>query len=233
MPLALQVKLLRVLQERARRAARRQRVDRRFDCRVVAATKVDLQQLAARGSVPRRPVLPPQRRVASSCRRCASGATTSRCCSRTSRGSPRCAYGAPAPAWTAAADGRLAVATPGPATCASCATVADRFVLGVEAAAPAGEAASASLDAQVDAFERSLIETELRRTQGHVLRSAEALGLPRKTLYDRLKRHGLDPTRFACRRRRELSVTAGRRRAPRSRGPRRPAPSSRPSWPSR
>jgi two-component system C4-dicarboxylate transport response regulator DctD len=70
-------------------------------------------------------------------------------------------------------------------------------VLGLEPAAHAAEGGPpAGLADRVDAFERSLIEAELRRARGNVVRTAEALGLPRKTLYDKLKRHGLDPETY-------------------------------------
>jgi len=72
------------------------------------------------------------------------------------------------------------------------------WVLGLEIpeASHTEHPAQASLAVHVDAFERSLIEAELRRVQGSVVRAAEALGLPRKTLYDKLKRHSLDPDAY-------------------------------------
>ena len=48
------------------------------------------------------------------------------------------------------------------------------------------------LAAQVDAFERRVIVVALNSTGGKVAAAAEALRLPRKTLYDKLARHGLD-----------------------------------------
>ena len=61
LPLALQAKLLRVLQEQRVPPRRRRRADRRVDVRVVAATNRDLEQLVATRRVPRGPLLPPQR----------------------------------------------------------------------------------------------------------------------------------------------------------------------------
>ena len=52
------------------------------------------------------------------------------------------------------------------------------------------------LGQQMDMVEKVLIEQALARHCGRVARVAEALGLPRKTLYDKLKRHGLDPAVF-------------------------------------
>ena len=72
--------------------------------------------------------------------------------------------------------------------------VADRFVLGVLAApfAPTGaEAPASGLAEQVDAFERTLIVEQLRRDQGSVAATAEALACPKKTLYDKIKKHAI------------------------------------------
>ena len=76
LPPEIQVKLLRVLQEgefeRVGRHARR-----RVDVRVIAATHRDLETAVADGTLPRRPLLPPER-VPIPCRRCASAPRTSR-----------------------------------------------------------------------------------------------------------------------------------------------------------
>lgn len=48
-----------------------------------------------------------------------------------------------------------------------------------------------NLSAQVEAFERSLICAELQRAHGSLRSLAEALGIPRKTLHDKLRKHGL------------------------------------------
>nr|WP_244424634.1 sigma-54 dependent transcriptional regulator [Methylobacterium nodulans] len=61
MPLALQVKLLRVIQERAVEPLGTNEV-RPVDMRIVAATKIDLGQAARPGHLPGRPLLPAQRR---------------------------------------------------------------------------------------------------------------------------------------------------------------------------
>ncbi len=45
-------------------------------------------------------------------------------------------------------------------------------------------------------FERSVIENSLRAVGGDVLRLVQALGTPRKTLYDKLNRYGLRPKDF-------------------------------------
>jgi two-component system C4-dicarboxylate transport response regulator DctD len=56
-------------------------------------------------------------------------------------------------------------------------------------------ASAASLPAQVDAFERQLIEDALRQNQGVVAKTAEALQLSKRTLYDKLRKHRIEPAR--------------------------------------
>lgn len=52
---------------------------------------------------------------------------------------------------------------------------------------------SKSLAEQMDDFERSVLEDSLKRFKGKASQTAQALGLPRKTFYDRLARYGLRP----------------------------------------
>jgi two-component system C4-dicarboxylate transport response regulator DctD len=72
---------------------------------------------------------------------------------------------------------------------------AERFALGLELAldshAPSVAQVSGGLSEQVEAFERALIAAELSRAHGSVRSLAEALGVPRKTLHDKLRKHGL------------------------------------------
>ncbi|MNE92512.1 Bacterial regulatory protein, Fis family [compost metagenome] len=51
--------------------------------------------------------------------------------------------------------------------------------------------AGAGLSEQVEAFERSLIAAEMARPHNSMRSLAEALGVPRKTLHDKLRKHGL------------------------------------------
>ncbi len=91
-------------------------------------------------------------------------------------------------------------ATPGPATCASCRNAAERFALGLELALDNNEVqgavgttvemVSGGLSEQVENFEKSLIAAELARSHSSVRSLAEALGIPRKTLHDKLRKHG-------------------------------------------
>jgi two-component system C4-dicarboxylate transport response regulator DctD len=50
---------------------------------------------------------------------------------------------------------------------------------------------SGGLSEQVDAFERAMIVAELARPHNSLRSLAEALGVPRKTLHDKLRKHGL------------------------------------------
>ena len=72
---------------------------------------------------------------------------------------------------------------------------AERFALGLELAldsnAPNLPPVNGGLSEQVEAFERALIAAELSRPHGSLRSLAEALGVPRKTLHDKLRKHGL------------------------------------------
>lgn len=77
---------------------------------------------------------------------------------------------------------------------------AERFALGLELGLGSETPAETTpdptpllttLNQQVEGFERSLIQAELARGHTSLRSAAEALGLPRKTLYDKLKKHGL------------------------------------------
>lgn len=57
-------------------------------------------------------------------------------------------------------------------------------------------APQAGLSVQMEMVEKLLIEAALRDHSGHVATVAQVLNLPRKTLYDKLKRHRIDPATF-------------------------------------
>lgn len=78
--------------------------------------------------------------------------------------------------------------------------VAERFALGLELALDDGARESnpmaddevgGRLSDQVEHFEKSLIAAELERSHSSLRSLAEALGVPRKTLHDKLRKHGL------------------------------------------
>jgi len=75
---------------------------------------------------------------------------------------------------------------------------AERCALGLagQAAPEAAPTAVLSLSEQVERFERGLIREELIMAGGDVRLAAESLGVPRKTLYDKIARYGLAPTDF-------------------------------------
>ena len=55
------------------------------------------------------------------------------------------------------------------------------------------DTATGSLVGRMAEVERQFIVEALRACDGQAARAAEVLGLPRKTLYDKLKRHALTP----------------------------------------
>lgn len=65
------------------------------------------------------------------------------------------------------------------------------FALGLNVQANAATSAELDLSAQMNAFEKLVLTDTLRRLGGKSAAAAEALGLPRKTLYDKLTKHGL------------------------------------------
>ena len=81
---------------------------------------------------------------------------------------------------------------------------ADRVALGLsplaDAAGPEAPAAAAlpqgTLPDLMDRYEAEVIRTALRAHGGDVRTTIEALGIPRKTFYDKLKRHGIQRADF-------------------------------------
>jgi two-component system C4-dicarboxylate transport response regulator DctD len=66
---------------------------------------------------------------------------------------------------------------------------ADRLVLGVEVAPlQEGPTRQVNLPQRVDAYEASLIKAALDAHAGNVALAAEQLGIPKKTLYDKMKK---------------------------------------------
>ncbi|HEV6968931.1 MULTISPECIES: sigma-54-dependent transcriptional regulator [Roseateles] len=197
MPPALQVKMLRVLQERSvERLGANTPVP--LGCRVVAATKVDLLALARQGrfredlfyrldvaSI----ALPPLRQ-----RREDIPLLLSRFCAQAAERLQR-----PVPGWTAAqlADWQ---SRDWPGNVRELRNFAERWVLGLVAEAPPSAPAvpagttlpAAPLDEALAAVERQWIVQALSESGGNVAKAGERLGLARKTLHDRIRRLGLD-----------------------------------------
>ncbi|ESZ19788.1 sigma-54-dependent transcriptional regulator [Mesorhizobium sp. L48C026A00] len=80
---------------------------------------------------------------------------------------------------------------------------AERFVLGLEedagvaSPAPAPPDAAMKLPERLERYEADIIRETLNRTEGDVRRTIEALGIPRKTFYDKLQRHGIVRSEFS------------------------------------
>jgi two-component system C4-dicarboxylate transport response regulator DctD len=191
-PPAVQVKLLRVLETReVEPLGTNER--RRLDLRVVAATKVDLGDAAARGGfredlyyrlnvVTLR--IPPLRE-----RRADVPLLFAHFLSRAAE-----RFGRPTPPLGQAVRGYLA-GHDWPGNVRELAHYAERVALGLagddQASGPpsAPIAGGASLPELLERYEADLIRGALRAHAGDAQATIEALGLPRKTFYDKLKRH--------------------------------------------
>ncbi|AXY43797.1 sigma-54 dependent transcriptional regulator [Halomonas sp. JS92-SW72] len=197
MPLSLQVKLLRVLQERSVERLG-SNVPVPLDIRVIAATKVDLKAAAEAGefredlyyrlNVVTLPIPPLRERredIPLLFQHFAVVAANR--------------SGLEAPPLDAAGISAL-LAHDWPGNVRELRNLAERYVLlgaafdyrlqalleGAES-----EAGELPLPQQVELFEKSLIDQALARQRGRVTEVAEQLGLPRKTLYDKLRKYGL------------------------------------------
>ena len=192
MPVAMQIKLLRVLQERSlERLGSNSSIA--IDCRVVAATKVDLRALADQG------------RFRADLYYRLSVATVSLPPLRERREDvpllfqhfllqAAARHARPAPACDAARVRDL-VGYHWPGNVRELRNVADRCVLGIECGAPPfGDEIDEQprpLAQTVEAFERALIADALQRHQGSLARSAQALGVAKTTLHDKIRKYGL------------------------------------------
>ncbi|SAL58946.1 two component, sigma54 specific, Fis family transcriptional regulator [Caballeronia udeis] len=78
--------------------------------------------------------------------------------------------------------------------------VAERFTLGmptrVEAASSDDNTEKPSLETKLNLFERQLIEEALRGCSGRTAIACERLGVPKKTLYDKIRRLGISTDEF-------------------------------------
>ena len=199
MTLEVQVKLLRLLQERVvERLGGNQSIP--LDIRVIAATKEDLRQAADQGRF--RADLYYRLNVA-----------TLRIPPLRERGddilllfqhfadSASTRHGLPARELQPGQRAQL-LRHPWPGNVRELQNAGERFALGLGLDLDAGPEApldspehatlaNATLSEQVEAFERSLIAAELSRSHGSLRSLAEALGVPRKTLHDKLRKHGL------------------------------------------
>jgi two-component system, NtrC family, C4-dicarboxylate transport response regulator DctD len=196
MPMALQVKLLRVLQERVvERLGGNEQIS--VNCRIVAASKADLKDLSNSGqfrgdlyyrlnvaAIDLAPLRARKEDIPMLMAHFLRGAAER--------------YRCPVPDWKPTdLDEWLTYDWPG--NVRELKNVAERLCLGLQSTTEQlipGVADAESLSQRVDKVERSIIEEALRRTRGHVASAAEALRVPRKTFYDKLHRFGLDPNDY-------------------------------------
>jgi two-component system C4-dicarboxylate transport response regulator DctD len=190
MPMALQVKLLRALQERKiERLGSNQQVP--VDFRIVAATKSDLKELSAQQkfrsdlyyrlnvAVLELPPLRERREDIPILFEHFSLQAALR-------------YGREAPP-LAGHEMRKLMAADWPGNVRELRNAADRFVLGLPGPQnPDAEgAARLTLAQQMDMVEKTLIEQALKQHSGRPQPVCEELGIGKKTLYDKLHRHGI------------------------------------------
>src|SRR5690606_6186070 len=187
MSLDIQVKLLRLLQERRlERLGGNQAVA--LDIRVIAATKEDLRQASEQGRFRAdlfyrlnvaSLAIPPLRERGDDCLQlfqhfAESAALRHGLSLRHLEGHEQAAL--------------LRHSWPG--NVRELSNAAERFALGLpldlDGQVPLSQPNAGSLSQQVEAFERALIAAELARNHGSLRSLAEALGLPRKTLHDKL-----------------------------------------------
>jgi len=189
MPLDQQVSLLRVLQDRVIERADGEQLH--LNCRVIAATKEDLTKMLVKGDfredlffrldVARVRVAPLRERIED--------------------------VGGMFRVFLSEARGRMGLpplemdedsfselfARQWPGNVRELQNHADRLAMGLEGQEvdlPRG------LNAQMDRIEKLIIIDCLKRTNGQVTHACEDLQIPRKTLYDRMKRHAILPETF-------------------------------------
>lgn len=196
MPLALQVKLLRVIEERSiERLGSNHSIS--LDLRIVAATKVDLKALSDKGEFRQdlyyrlnvvKVEIPPLRRrkddIPLLFQHFSIIASTQ--------------YGRDVTELSTEHMSAL-MRHDWPGNIRELRNIAERNVLlgesctfGFDDKLITSEASILSLTDQVAQFEKMLIHTELGKSGGSIQDTQMSLGLPRKTLYDKMKKYGLD-----------------------------------------
>lgn len=197
MPMSLQVKLLRVLQEKKfERVGSNELLA--MDCRIVAGTKADLLALSTQKQFRddlyyRLGVIvlevPPLRDRRDDIPLLFEHFVLH----------AAAAYNRPVPVVSATQMGEL-MSRAWPGNVRELRNVAERFTLGmltrVDEAGMECTAGEATLDTQMSRFERYLIEEVLRETSGRASLAAERLGVPKKTLYDKMRRLGISSDEF-------------------------------------
>lgn len=196
MPLALQIKLLRVLQERALERLGSNKLQP-IDLRVIAATKIDLREASSRGEF-REDLyyrlnvvqlhIPPLRDRKDDIPLLFAHFTHD----AASR------FGRPAKPLTPTELAHFN-AYDWPGNVRELRNAAERRVLGLDPLTTGAESIDThalSLPQQVEAFEKGVISEALREHGGNVTATVAALGVPRKTFYDKLTKYGITPADF-------------------------------------
>jgi two-component system C4-dicarboxylate transport response regulator DctD len=197
MPVATQVKMLRVLEMREITPLGTNEV-RPVDLRVVAAAKIDLGEPDARGDF-REDLyyrlnvvtisIPPLRERREDIPLLFSH-FAARAAGRFRRNLPPLSQGVH----------RHLLSHPWPGNVRELSHFAERVVLGLEGGRENSVSlppATATLPEKLEQYEAEIIREALAVNDGDVRRTIEALGIPRKTFYDKLQRHGITRTRFA------------------------------------
>src|SRR5258708_1274659 len=197
MQMSLQVKLLRLLQERKfERIGSNQLLD--MDCRIVAGTKADLFALSSlkhfRDDLYYRlgvivleipPLRDRREDIPLLFEHFALHAAAE--------------YNKPIPV-ASSAQMRDLMSRPWAGNVRELRNVAERFTLAmplrVDMSDNNDSAGKASLETQLNSFERQLIEEALRGCSGRAALACESLGLPKKTLYDKMRRLGISSDEF-------------------------------------
>ena len=190
MPLNLQIKLLRVLQERTlERLGSNQSID--VDCRVIAATKSDLDQLS-KASQFRSDLyyrlnvvtleLPPLRERREDIQQLFEY-FLQQSSLRFDRAAPEL-------------DNQTLsslMSHDWPGNVRELRNVAERFALGLPAFKKPGSNAAQGLgfSEAVEAFERNLLNDALQRSGGNLTQASQELGMAKTTLFDKVKKYGL------------------------------------------
>lgn len=189
MPLSAQVRLLRVLQERViERLGSNDEVA--VDLQVVAATKADLHQLARQGrfreDLAYRLDIARAELPALSARRGDVALLFRHFLDLAARRQGRAAPHVDA-TFLADLDRRS-----WPGNVRELRNVAERYVLGLEDLPVGGSGSSGeTLEARMDRVERAILVDSLAEQDGRIGTTADALGISRKTLYLKMRKHGL------------------------------------------
>jgi len=197
MPMSVQIKLLRVLQERyIERVGSSTPIP--ITMTVIAASKADLEQLSERGEFRRD--LFYRLNVASITLPSLSERNedilplfihyANKACQQ---------YHKEMPALDPQAIDNL-LQQPWPGNVRELKNAADRFVLGIDQPTAEDSKLAATDDAdhekRMDAFERQLLEQSLRASKGQISETALLLNLTTKTLYRKMKKHQIDKNAF-------------------------------------